>query len=101
MNYFIYFITTINMSCMIEKDTAIQMNTDYEASILIFHKRSTNNFLRYIDEHRYKSLHFYRTVVIYNKPKNNIEIKIIQGGLGFQEQLMGLPPILHKTTDII
>ena len=35
-----------------------------------------------------------------NQPKNNIKIVVIQSGLGFEEHLMELPPILHETTDI-
>ena len=56
--------------------------------------------MKYIDKHRYKDFHFYRTVVMSNQPKNNIKIEVIQGGLGFEEHLMELPPILHETTDI-
>ena len=92
------------MSCMIEKDTVIQMNTDYGSIYFkLFIKEAPitcNNFLRYIDEHRYKDFHFYRTVVMSNQPKNNIKIEVIQGGLGFEEHLMELPPILHETTDV-
>ena len=92
------------MSCEIKKDTIIQIDTDYGNIYLkLFVKKAPitcNNFLRYIDEYRYKDFHFYRTVVMSNQPKNNIKIEVIQGGLGFEEHLMELPPILHETTDI-
>ena len=94
----------INMSCEIKKDTIIQIDTEYGNIYLkLFVKKAPitcNNFLRYIDEHRYKDFHFYRTVVMSNQPKNNIKIEVIQGGLGFDKHLMELPPILHETTDI-
>ena len=92
------------MSCETKKDIIVQMNTDYGNIYLkLFVKEAPitcNNFLRYIDEHRYKDFHFYRTVVMSNQPKNNIKIEVIQGGLGFDKHLMKLPPILHETTDI-
>ena len=56
--------------------------------------------MRYIDKHRYKDFHFYRTAVISNQPKNTIKIEVIQVGLSFEEHLMELPPILHETTDV-
>ena len=55
--------------------------------------------MRYIDKHRYKNFHFYRTAVISNQPKNTIKIEVIQGGLSFEEHLMELQPILHGTND--
>ena len=58
-----------------------------------------NNFLRYIDEHRYEDSHFYRTVTMSNQPMSNIKIEVIQGGLGFEKHPLKLPPILHETTN--
>ena len=44
------------MSCMIKKDTIIEMKTDYGSIyVKLFVKEdpsTCNNFLRYIDEHR-------------------------------------------------
>ena len=75
------------MSCMIKKDTIIEMKIDYGSIyIKLFVKEAPttcNNFLRYIDEHRYKDFHFYRTVTMSNQPMSNIKIEVIQGGLGF------------------
>jgi len=103
MKYFIYLITIINMSCKIEKDTIIEMNTDYGSIYLkLFVKEAPttcNNFLSYIDEHRYKDFHFYRTVTMSNQPMSNIKIEVIQGGLGFEKHPLELPPILHETTN--
>ena len=58
-----------------------------------------NNFLRYIDEHRCKDFHFYRTVTMSNQPIRNIKIKVIQSGLGFEKHPQKLPPILHEITN--
>ena len=91
------------MSCMIKKDTIIEMKTDYGSIyIKLFVKEAPttcNNFLRYIDEHPYKDFHFYRTVAISNQPMSNIKIEVIQGGLGFEKHPLKLPPILHETTN--
>ena len=92
------------MSCMIKKDTIIEMKTDYGSIyVKLFVKEAPttcNNFLRYIDEHRYKDFHFYRSVNMSNQPKNNVKIEVIQGGLGFEKHPMELPPISHEITDI-
>ena len=103
MKFFIYLITIINISCMIKKDTIIEMNTVYGSIyVKLFVKEAPttcNNFLRYIDEHRYKDFHFYRTVTMSNQPMSNIKIEVIQGGLGFEKHPLKLPPILHETTN--
>tara|TARA_Y100000996_G_scaffold352502_1_gene292113 strand:+ start:829 stop:1482 length:654 start_codon:yes stop_codon:yes gene_type:complete len=103
MKFFIYLITIITMSCTTEKDTIIEMNTVYgNICVKLFVKEAPttcNNFLRYIDEHRYKDFHFYRTVTMYNQPISNIKIEVIQGGLGFEKHPLELPPILHETTN--
>ena len=91
------------MSCMIKKDTIIGMKSDYGSIyVKLFIKEAPttcNNFLRYIDEHRYKDFHFYRTVTMSNQPMSNIKIEVIQGGLGFEKHPLKLPPILHETTN--
>ena len=91
------------MSCTIEKDTIIEMNTLYGSIyVKLFVKEAPttcNNFLKYIDENRYKDFHFYRTVTMYNQPISNIKIEVIQGGLGFEKHPLELPPILHETTN--
>ena len=79
------------------------MKTDYGSIyVKLFVKEAPttcNNFLSYIDEHRYKDFHFYRTVTMSNQPMSNIKIEVIQGGLGFEKHLQKLPPILHETTN--
>lgn len=56
---------------MIKKDTIVEMNTFYgNIYVKLFTKKAPttcNNFLRYIDEHRYKDFHFYRTVTIHEQ----------------------------------
>ena len=88
---------------MIEKDTIVEMNTVYDSIyVKLFVKEATttcNNFLKYIDEHRNKDFHFYRTVTISNQPMSNIKVEVIQGGLGFEKYPRILPPILHETTN--
>ncbi len=39
------------------------------------------NFLKYVDEGRYKNGCFYRVVTMDNQPNNDIKIEVIQGGL--------------------
>ena len=56
------------------------------------------NFLRYVDENRYEDAHFYRVVHMGNQPNNDVKIQVIQGGLGFDNHPLELPPIIHETT---
>ena len=57
------------------------------------------NFLKYVDEGRYKNGCFYRVVTMDNQPNNDIKIEVIQGGLSSETRGNMLPPIEHETTD--
>ncbi len=56
------------------------------------------NFLKYVDENRYKDASFYRTVTLDNQPGDSIKIEVIQGGLYDDNSPQALPPINHETT---
>jgi len=57
------------------------------------------NFLKYVEEGRYKNGCFYRVVTMDNQPNNNIKIEVIQGGLSSETRGNMLPPVEHETTD--
>ena len=61
---------------------------------------TVSNFLKYLDEDRYKDFHFYRVVNLENQPRNNVKIQVIQGGLGFNKHEHSLEGIPHETTEI-
>ena len=100
MKFFIYLVTITNISCIIEKDTKVEMNTVYGSIyIKLFVKEApttSNNFLRYIDEHRYKDFHFYKTVT---QPMSNFKIEVIQGGLSFEKHPLKIRSFPHETTN--
>ncbi|MER3553905.1 MAG: peptidylprolyl isomerase [Meiothermus sp.] len=56
------------------------------------------NFLRYVDEGRYRGAAFYRAVRPDNQPQSPVKIEVIQGGLGMEEHPQKLGPIPHETT---
>ena len=58
------------------------------------------NFLKYVDEKRFKESTFYRTVRIDNQPDNEVKIEVIQGGLFDDNHPRVLPPIQHETTKV-
>jgi len=93
----------IIMTCMIKKDTIVEMNNIYGSIYVKFFVKEAltacNNFLRHIDGNRYKDFHFYRTVTMSNHTISNTKIEIIQGGLGFGKHPLELSPILHETTN--
>jgi peptidyl-prolyl cis-trans isomerase A (cyclophilin A) len=57
------------------------------------------NFLKYVDEGRYKDGCFYRIVTMGNQPNNDIKIEVIQGGLSSETRGNMLSSIEHETTD--
>ena len=59
---------------------------------------TVDNFLAYADSAYYDDALFYRTVKKDNQPNNKIKIEVIQGGLGFSDTDIELPPIHHEST---
>lgn len=58
------------------------------------------NFLRYVQEGRYRQATFYRVVRMDNQPHSEVKIEVIQGGLGMADHPLKLPPIAQETTQI-
>ncbi len=56
------------------------------------------NFLKYVEENRFKGATFYRTVRMDNQPNNDVKIEVIQGGLYDDNHPQALLPIHHETT---
>ncbi len=70
-------------------------------TVEIFEKSApvtASNFLRYVDEGRFKESCFYRVVRMDNQPNSEIKIEVIQGGLRFTHREKMLPSIEHETT---
>lgn len=59
---------------------------------------TAGNFLRYVDEGRFEGASFYRVVTMDNQPSSPVKIEVIQGGIQFAKNNLGLPPIRHETT---
>jgi peptidyl-prolyl cis-trans isomerase A (cyclophilin A) len=60
---------------------------------------TTKNFLKYVDEGRFREAVFYRTVTLANQPYNDVKIEVIQGGLLDDVHPDRLDSIVHETTD--
>ncbi len=60
---------------------------------------TTKNFIRYVQEDRFKGTTFYRTVHLRNQPDSKTKIQVIQGGLYEDEHPQMLPPIEHESTE--
>jgi peptidyl-prolyl cis-trans isomerase A (cyclophilin A) len=72
-----------------------------DITVEIFEKSApvtASNFLRYVDDGRFKESCFYRVVRMDNQPKTKIKIEVIQGGLRFTHRENILPSIEHETT---
>ena len=59
---------------------------------------TVRNFLRYIEEDRFREATFHRVVRMDNQPNNEFKIEVIQGGLKEDDHPLNLPPIAHETT---
>jgi peptidyl-prolyl cis-trans isomerase A (cyclophilin A) len=60
---------------------------------------TSGNFIRYVEEERYKGATFYRTVTLLNQPGDKVRIQVIQGGLYEDDHPALLPPIQHESTE--
>ncbi|UCF71225.1 MAG: peptidylprolyl isomerase [candidate division WOR-3 bacterium] len=96
-------LSHVSWRCRAGKIPYILVETDAgDIVIEVYAKRSpvtAVNFLRYVDEGRYKEAKFYRVVRVDNQPRNEIKIEVVQGGIGFVESELRLPPIVHETTE--
>ena len=103
MKKHILLLTFLMVSCIHETAIPISMETELGSIQMVLYPDrapiTVSNFLRYVDENRYKDFHFYRVVHMENQPDNDVKIEVIQGGLGFDKHPMELPTILHETTD--
>lgn len=56
------------------------------------------NFLNYVDKGMFDNGEFYRVVTLNNQPENKVIIEVIQGGLGWDDDIPRLDSIDHETT---
>ena len=100
-NLLIPFLSLL-LSCSSQKHPLVLMETDLGLiRVELYPEKApitVANFLRYVDENRYEDAHFYRAVHMGNQPNNDVKIQVIQGGLGFDNHPLELPPIIHETT---
>lgn len=61
---------------------------------------TASNFIRYVEEDRFKGATFYRTVTLDNQANNKVKIEVIQGGLYDDVHSQHLPAIQHESTDL-
>lgn len=103
MKKHVLLLTFLMVSCIHETAIPISMETELGSIQMVLYPDrapiTVSNFLRYVDENRYKDFHFYRVVHMENQPDNDVKIEVIQGGLGFDKHPMELPTIVHETTD--
>jgi peptidyl-prolyl cis-trans isomerase A (cyclophilin A) len=57
------------------------------------------NFLKYVDDGRFRGASFYRVVRTGNQPDKDVKIEVIQGGLGRGDHESRLPSIEHEATN--
>ena len=103
MKKHVLLLTFLMVSCIHETVIPISMETELGSIQMVLYPDrapiTVSNFLRYVNENRYKDFHFYRVVHMENQPDNDVKIEVIQGGLGFDKHPMELATILHETTD--
>lgn len=97
------FITIcLAFSCNYTNYTTILIETDLgNITVELYDEQApatVTNFLSYVDSGMYNNGEFYRVVDMENQPDNNINIEVIQGGLGWDDSIQRLPTIAHETT---
>ena len=94
-------IVVLLISCK-QNNPTIVIETDLGNITIELHEKlapiTTKNFIKYINENRYKGATFYRVVTPENQPQSKIKIEVIQGGLYEDDHPQALPPILHEST---
>ncbi len=96
-------MTLSNCNGRQEANPVVLIQTDIgDITVEIYAKKSpitARNFLRYVDEKRFADASFYRAVRADNQPDDDVRIEVVQGGIGFVESDLRLPPIAHETTE--
>ena len=105
MNRLFVFLTLLFFLTSCEKENPkVVIETDLgDITIELFVEQApitSNNFIKYITDKRYKGATFYRVVTLDNQPNSKIKIEVIQGGLYEDNHPQNLPPIPHESTDI-
>jgi len=88
-------------SCKKENPKVIIETKFGDITVELYQKQApitSNNFVRYINEDRWKGSTFYRVVTPTNQPTSKVKIEVVQGGLYEDNHPQTLPPIEHETT---
>lgn len=95
-------VTALFISCKQNNPRVIIETNLGDITLELYEKQApitTHNFIRYIDEGRYRGSTFYRVVTQNNQPNSKIKIEVIQGGLYEDDHPQNLPPIPHENTE--
>jgi peptidyl-prolyl cis-trans isomerase A (cyclophilin A) len=101
----LFFVSLVIPGCGSRNDTApvVLLETELGDIVLVIDVVSApitaRNFLRYVDENRFQEAFFYRVVRLDNQPQSDVKIEVVQGGIGFVESDLRLPPIVHESTE--
>ena len=94
-------IITGSFSCS-KKNPIVDIETDLGViTVELFEDKApitVTNFLEYVERGMYEEGMFYRVVTMDNQPNNDVKIEVIQGGLGFSDDVEQLDSIPMETT---
>jgi peptidyl-prolyl cis-trans isomerase A (cyclophilin A) len=97
----VFLVLPVLTGC-VKKHPQVVMKTPYgDIVVEIYDDKApvtAANFLKYVDEGRFRDAVFYRVVTPDNQPHNKVKIGVIQGGLLREDHPDMLPPIPHETT---
>lgn len=102
-SYFLWSVLLFLLISCASENPMVKLETDLGEIVVELYATkaplTTANFLRYINEERYKGATFYRVVTLENQPLSPTKIEVIQGGLFEDNPPMSLPPIPHESTN--
>jgi peptidyl-prolyl cis-trans isomerase A (cyclophilin A) len=100
---FLTYIFLVSILPLNGQNVKIEMKTKFGSIITELYPEiapiTCENFIKYIRQNKFDSLHFYRVVKMDNQPNNKVKIEVIQGGLGNRALESRYSPIVHETTE--
>ncbi len=99
----IFAILLLFLGCSTNKNPIVTIKTELgNIEVELFKDKApvtVNNFINYIEKDMFSGGEFYRVVNNSNQPDNKIKIDVIQGGIGWDDNLFRLEPIEHESTN--
>ncbi len=101
---FFFALLTIHLFACQEQNPVVSIETELGTlQVELYEKEApitVANFLKYVKSGKLNTGEFYRVVTMENQPNNDIKIEVIQGGLGWSDDIVRYDSIPIETTEM-